>query len=125
MAAVRSVHGEEALRSALADARTVINLLPLTEATRGLLDRRFFASMRPGAGLVNLGRGAHLNEADLLAALNEGRVGHAVLDVFAHEPLAEDHAFWRPLLRLTCGIDGAFNDGAGDWWIGNLPVPPQ
>lgn len=95
VAGVRSVHGEEALRSALADARTVINLLPLTEATRGLLDRRFFASMRPGAGLVNLGRGAHLNEPDLLAALAEGRIAHAVLDVFAAEPLAEDHAFWR------------------------------
>lgn len=95
VAGVRAVHGDEALRTVLAEARTVINLLPLTEATRGLLDRRFFASMRPGAGLVNLGRGAHLNEADLLAALNEGRVGHAVLDVFAHEPLADDHAFWR------------------------------
>jgi glyoxylate/hydroxypyruvate reductase A len=50
--------------------------------------------MRPGASLVNLARGAHLVDADLLAALDAGRLRHAVLDVFQAEPLPRDHAFW-------------------------------
>jgi glyoxylate/hydroxypyruvate reductase A len=86
--------GAAALPALLGDADVVINLLPLTEATRGLFDARAFAAMRPGAGFVNLARGAHVVEADLLAALDAGRIGHAVLDVFAVEPLPDDHAFW-------------------------------
>ncbi len=78
----------------LAAADLVVNLLPLTPATRGLLDARFFAAMREGAALVNLARGAQVVEADLLAALAGGRVRHAVLDVFATEPLPAGHAFW-------------------------------
>jgi len=73
----------------------VINLLPLTPATRGLLDARFFAAMPRGAALVNLARGAHVVEADLRAALGSGRLGHAVLDVFEREPLDPKHPFWR------------------------------
>jgi len=92
---VRCVHGDAALPALLAGADIVVNLLPLTEATRGLLDARAFAQMRRGASLVNLARGAHVVEADLLAALDDGRLGHAVLDVFAQEPLPAQHAFWR------------------------------
>jgi glyoxylate/hydroxypyruvate reductase A len=72
----------------------VINLLPLTPATRGLLDAAFFAALPRGAALVNLARGAHVVDADLLAALDRGDLRHAVLDVFAAEPLAADHAYW-------------------------------
>ncbi|MDE2393845.1 MAG: glyoxylate/hydroxypyruvate reductase A [Burkholderiales bacterium] len=79
----------------LAASEIVVNLLPLTEATRGLLDARFFAAMAPGSALVNLGRGGHVVEADLLAALDAGQVREAVLDVFAQEPLPAGHAFWR------------------------------
>lgn len=86
--------GADALTRLLAESEVVINLLPLTPDTRGILDARLFAAMRPGAGLVNLARGAHLIEADLLAALASGQVGHAVLDVFNEEPLPVDHAFW-------------------------------
>jgi glyoxylate/hydroxypyruvate reductase len=86
--------GADALPSVLADADIVVNLLPLTDATRGLFDAKAFASMRRGAGFVNLARGAHVVEADLLAALDAGRIGHAVLDVFAVEPLPPGHAFW-------------------------------
>ena len=79
----------------LAQHEIVVNLLPLTPQTRGLLDTHCFAAMPPGAALVNLGRGAHLVDADLLAALDSGRLRHAVLDVFRHEPLPPDHRFWQ------------------------------
>jgi len=92
---VHALGGDAALGRAAADAQVVINLLPLTTATRGLLDARFFAALPRGAGVVNLARGAHLVDADLLAALDGGHLGHAVLDVFASEPLAADHPFWR------------------------------
>ena len=79
----------------LATAEIVINLLPLTPATRGLLDAHFFATLPRGASLVNLARGAHVVDADLLAALDSGHLWRAVLDVFHTEPLPADHPFWR------------------------------
>ena len=87
-------HGEPALAGLLGAADVVVNLLPLTAATQGLFDARRLAQMKPGAGLVNLARGGHVVEADLLAALAAGRPGHAVLDVFATEPLPAGHPFW-------------------------------
>lgn len=84
----------EDLAPRLAAARVVVNLLPLTPATTGLLDARLFAAMAPGASLVNLGRGAHVVDADLLAALDRGHLRHAVLDVFATEPLPAAHPYW-------------------------------
>jgi len=78
----------------LARSDIVINLLPLTAQTADLLDRRFFAAMRRGAALVNLARGGHLVEADLLQALDSGKLDRAVLDVFRQEPLVTDHPFW-------------------------------
>jgi glyoxylate/hydroxypyruvate reductase len=84
-----------ALPPLLARSQIVINLLPLTEATRGLLDAGFFAAMPPKSSLVNLGRGAHVVDADLLAALNSGHLRHAVLDVFNTEPLPPEHPYWR------------------------------
>lgn len=85
----------DALAPKLAAAEVVVNLLPLTPATRGLIDAQFLAAMRPGAALVNVGRGAHVVDADLLAALDAGRLSHAVLDVFHTEPLPPEHPFWR------------------------------
>lgn len=86
--------GAGALPAALAAADVVVNLLPLTDDTRGLIDRRFLAAMKPGAALVNLARGAHVVDADLLAALQGGTLSHAVLDVFHSEPLPASHPFW-------------------------------
>jgi glyoxylate/hydroxypyruvate reductase A len=94
VAGIETFAGEAGLASVLADADVVVNLLPLTDATRGLFDARTFAQMRRGAALVNLARGAHVAEADLLEALASGQLGHAVLDVFASEPLPVTHAFW-------------------------------
>jgi glyoxylate/hydroxypyruvate reductase A len=87
--------GDRALRSLLPQVGVVINLLPLTPATCGLLDERFFAALPAGASVVNLARGAHIVEADLLAALDRSHLQHAVLDVFSTEPLPPEHAFWH------------------------------
>jgi glyoxylate/hydroxypyruvate reductase A len=86
--------GGDALAALLAQAAIVINLLPLTPATYGLLDASFFASMAAGAAIVNLARGAHVVDDDLLAALDRGPLHHAVLDVFGREPLPGDHRYW-------------------------------
>jgi glyoxylate/hydroxypyruvate reductase A len=91
---VATFAGEAALLPMLADADVVVNLLPLTDATRGLFNAQTFARMRRGSALVNLARGAHVVEADLLDALASGQLGHAVLDVFAGEPLPAAHPFW-------------------------------
>ncbi|NDY95443.1 2-hydroxyacid dehydrogenase [Wenzhouxiangella limi] len=80
----------------------LICLLPLTDQTRGILNADLFKRMRAGAVLVNVGRGAHLVEADLLAGLDHGRPGAAILDVFAQEPLPDGHPFWHhPAIQIT------------------------
>lgn len=73
----------------------LVNVLPLTPDTRGLLDRAALRRLAAGAHVVNVGRGATLVEDDLLALLDEGHLGGATLDVFATEPLPSDHPFWR------------------------------
>jgi glyoxylate/hydroxypyruvate reductase A len=86
--------GRERLGAAVEDADILINLLPLTPETANLLDRFVFERLAPGALLINAARGAHVNEADLLAALESGRLSSAVLDVFREEPLPPEHPFW-------------------------------
>lgn len=83
-----------ALSQALAGADWVVVVLPLTPETRGLLGARELAAMRPSAWLVNVGRGAVVDEPALLDALRRGRLGGAILDVFATEPLPPGHPFW-------------------------------
>lgn len=89
------VSGESDLLAQLARTRVLINLLPLTPVTRGIIDARLLAALPRGAGIVNLARGAHVVDDDLIAALDAGQIGHAVLDVFHVEPLPADHRFWR------------------------------
>jgi glyoxylate/hydroxypyruvate reductase A len=84
-----------ALEPLLARSRIVVNLLPLTPQTRGLFDHQRLAALPRGASLVNLARGAHVVDDDLLAALDSGHLRHAVLDVFHQEPLPTEHPFWR------------------------------
>jgi glyoxylate/hydroxypyruvate reductase A len=93
-AEVRLIDGGPALRAALPATQVLINLLPLTPSTRGLLAAPVFDALPRGASVVNLARGAHLVDADLLAALDRGHLQHAVLDVFQTEPLPAGHAFW-------------------------------
>ena len=103
--AVDGVHchaGDAELPAFLARTDILVCLLPLTEATRGMLDARLFAGLPHGACLVQVGRGPQLVEADLLAALASGQIADAVLDVTDPEPLPPQHAFWRhPQIELT------------------------
>lgn len=92
---VTVLHGAQGLQAGLEAAEVVLNLLPLTPHTRGLIDAGFLGRMKAGAALVNFGRGGHVVETDLLAALDAGSLAHAVLDVFAIEPLPTAHPFWQ------------------------------
>ncbi|MGX7703970.1 2-hydroxyacid dehydrogenase [Methylobacterium sp. Gmos1] len=95
-------HGPDGLAEMLGDSEVLVNLLPLTPETRGILDARLLARLRPGGYLVQVGRGEHLVEADLLAALASGHLAGAALDVFATEPLPPAHPFWdHPVIRVT------------------------
>ncbi|MCA1379673.1 glyoxylate/hydroxypyruvate reductase A [Bradyrhizobium sp. BRP23] len=94
--------GADALPEFLAQADILVCLLPLTDQTRGILNAELFARLPRGAGLVNVGRGPHLVEADLLAALDSGALSGAVLDVTDPEPLPAGHPFWsHPRILLT------------------------
>ena len=95
VAGIESVSGDQALLAALQQAQVVINLLPLTGKTSGFFDSQRLAAMLRSSHLVNLARGAHLVESDILAALDSGQLGELIVDAFAAEPLPEDHPFWR------------------------------
>lgn len=86
--------GAEALPAFLAATDVLVCVLPLTAATRGILNRDTFAALPRGAAIVNCGRGEHLVVPDLLAALDSGQLRGAVLDVFAHEPLPAEDPLW-------------------------------
>ncbi|HEX2010842.1 MAG TPA: glyoxylate/hydroxypyruvate reductase A [Roseateles sp.] len=99
---VQCFAGADELPAFLARSELLICLLPLTDATRGFLNAGLFSQLPAGAGLVHVGRGPQLVEADLLAALGSGRLSHAVLDVTDPEPLPATHAFWlHPQVWLT------------------------
>lgn len=105
---VEVVTGSEGLNSLLTRADALVNLLPLTTETNGLLNADFFTAMKPGAYLIQMGRGPHLVEADLLSAIDSGHLTGASLDVFEQEPLPPDHVFWtHPGVLVTphCASD--------------------
>jgi glyoxylate/hydroxypyruvate reductase A len=82
--------------------KVLVNLLPHTAETHGVLNAGTFTKLTHGAYLINVARGAHLVEADLLAALASGQIAAATLDVFREEPLPDDHPFWRePRITIT------------------------
>lgn len=94
--------GATALDMACKGSRIAINVLPLTDETENILNGRLFNLLEPGAWLIQIGRGEHLHEADFAAALDNGQLAGASLDVFRQEPLPENHPFWRDdRLRIT------------------------
>ncbi|MDR7151840.1 glyoxylate/hydroxypyruvate reductase A [Hydrogenophaga palleronii] len=94
--------GADGLQAFLARTDILICLLPLTDNTRGVLCKTLFDQLPCGAALVNVGRGAHLVQDDLLRSLDEGQLSRAVLDVCEPEPLPPRHPFWtHPQIALT------------------------
>lgn len=90
-----SIVGADALRSELGEADHVVNVLPITPDTRGVLGAREFGAMKPTALFVNIGRGATVDESALIAALDRGEIAGAALDVFEVEPLPAESPLWR------------------------------
>ena len=86
--------GVEGLRTLLRSSRIVVNLLPLTPDTVHIIGAELLAMCSRGVSIINAGRGRHVDDAALLAALDSGHVDHAVLDVFTIEPLPDDHRYW-------------------------------
>lgn len=99
---VRTFAGEGELAAFLAPCELLVDMLPLTPETESLLDRRVLSMLPRGAALVNVARGKHLVEEDLVALLDEGHLDGATLDVFREEPLPDASALWRhPKVTVT------------------------
>ena len=99
---IQSFAGQEQLSEFLNATRVLVNLLPLTSETENILNRANLSQLQPGAFLINVARGKHLLEQDLLDVLQEGHMAGATLDVFRTEPLPQDHAFWQhPKINIT------------------------
>ncbi|AXI62578.1 glyoxylate/hydroxypyruvate reductase A [Pseudomonas kribbensis] len=99
---VQTFAGTDAFNPFLDGVELLINLLPLTHETRGILNRQTFERLANGAALVNVGRGGHLNIEDLQQALARGKLRGALLDVFEQEPLPANHPLWKtPGVNIT------------------------
>lgn len=102
IAGVRCFSGMEQLPDFLAATRILVCLLPLTPDTANILDRKTLSQLRPGGYVINVARGAHLVDDDLLALLDSGHLAGAALDVFRTEPLPAEHPFWKhPKVTVT------------------------
>ena len=111
--AAQAMATPDQVKSLLPEADVVVLLVPLSPATAGMVDADFLAAMKPGSMLVNVGRGDLVDEPALLAALDAGKPGHALLDVFHEEPLPADSPFWdHPRVTLTAHAS-SIGDGLG------------
>jgi glyoxylate/hydroxypyruvate reductase len=86
--------GYDALPTFLSGCDVLVSMLPLTDSTKGILNAATLAQLPRGAFLVNAGRGGHLVDADVVAALESGQLSGALLDVFHEEPLPKEHPYW-------------------------------
>ena len=110
LANVDTYYGIDQLELALLNADFVVNILPLTRSTKGFFDLSFFRLCKKEAFFINVGRGAHLVEDDLEAAIDEQHISGAFLDVFAEEPLPQDHFFWsNPSIRISPHVAAVTN----------------
>jgi glyoxylate/hydroxypyruvate reductase A len=99
---IRCFAEPDGLPSFLAATRILVCLLPLTASTAGILNRATLSQLRRGGYVINVARGAHLVDEDLLALIESGHLAGAALDVFRVEPLPPDHPFWRcPSITIT------------------------
>jgi len=94
--------GADQLDAFLSGSRVLVCVLPLTSETSGILNRAALARLPQGAWLINVARGAHVVEEDLLTLVQQGHIAGATLDVFGEEPLPPAHPFWRePRITIT------------------------
>lgn len=108
---VTTFDGAPALHDFLAGLDVLVNLLPLTASTHGVLSHAVFRHMAKGSGLINCGRGQHLNAEDLRQALASGQLRGALLDVFEQEPLPADSPLWHtPGVWVTPHMASAASD---------------
>ena len=99
---VRAFTGAEQFNDFLGASRVLVNLLPLTPDTTDVINKDALSRLQTGAYVINVARGAHLVDEDLLAAIDSGHVAGATLDVFRTEPLPAGHAFWNhPRITIT------------------------
>ena len=107
---ITTYSGEGGLTTMLGKIDILVCLIPLTDQTRGLINAKRLAAMKPSANLINFARGPIINDDDLLAALDSGHIDHAVLDVFDVEPLPETSPFWQhPSVTVLPHISGPTN----------------
>ncbi len=99
---IRCLHGNDGLHDALRGAQIVVLLLPQTPDTTNILNKQTLGLLANGAFIINPGRGPLIDDDALLAALDDGQVAHATLDVFRQEPLPQEHPFWaHPQVTVT------------------------
>lgn len=99
---VRCFSGDEGFKDFLAATRILVCLLPLTPDTQNIMRHETLSSLLPGAYIINVARGGHLVDEDLIALINSGHIAGATLDVFRTEPLPTSHAFWtHPKITVT------------------------
>nr|MBC7612163.1 glyoxylate/hydroxypyruvate reductase A [Pseudopedobacter sp.] len=99
---VESFEGEQEMSAALNGTDILINILPATRQTENILNKNRLKQLNKDAFLINVGRGEHLIEEDLLSLLDEGHLSGALLDVFKVEPLPINHPFWvHPKIQVT------------------------
>ena len=95
-------HGDAGLDAFLSQSRVLVNLLPLTTETRDMLNRDTLSKLKKGGYVVNVARGAHLVDNELIELIDSGHLAGATLDVFRVEPLPPGHAFWsHPKITVT------------------------
>ena len=98
----KTYSGNDSLEEFLSLSNILVCLLPLTEATRGILNKELFSRLPRGAYVINVARGGHLVDEDLIAMIDSGHLGGACLDVYHNEPLNSDHPFWNhPQIFMT------------------------
>jgi glyoxylate/hydroxypyruvate reductase len=119
---VSTFAGHHSLQPFLENTDFLINILPFTASTENILNKDIFQQLKKGTFLINVGRGEHLNENDLMEALANGQITGAYLDVFREEPLPKSHPFWtNPKIKITPHIASITNlDSAAEQVVANF-----
>ena len=121
---ITSFYGADGLVPFLNRTEILIILLPLTDSTKGIINKDTLAALPEGASIINCARGAHVVDEDLIAALDSGHINAATLDVFHVEPLPEDHPYWtHPKVTVTPHVASlTVPSSAADWMEENIKL---